>query len=136
MLLDRDEDGVISMHELGVVMKSLGQRPTVTELEQMVTKVDQEGIGQIEFNEFLQMMARKMSGMESEDELKEAFRVFDKDDDGFLSVAELRHIMTSMGEKMTKNEVDDMISEADKDGDGKINYQEFVQVLTCGSSRE
>jgi len=134
MLLDRDEDGVISVSELGVVLKSLGQRPTVTELEQMVTKKDQEGIGQIEFNEFLQMMARQMSGLETEAKLKEAFRVFDKDEDGFLSVAELRRIMTSMGEKMTKDEVDDMISEADKKGDGKVNYQEFVRVLTCGGN--
>ena len=49
-------------------------------------------------------------------------RVFDKDDDGFLSVAELRHIMTSMGDKMTNDEVDDMVREADRDGKGKINY--------------
>ena len=50
-------------------------------------------------------------------------RVFDKDKDGFLSVSELRRIMTSMGEKLTKAEVDDMISEADKNGDGRINYK-------------
>ncbi|XP_043195790.1 neo-calmodulin-like isoform X1 [Amphibalanus amphitrite] len=133
MLLDRDEDGIINMSELGVVMKSLGQRPTATELRQMITTVDQEGMGQIEFNEFLQVMARKMAGMATEEELKEAFKVFDKDKDGFLSVSELRRIMTSMGEKLTKAEVEDMISEADKNGDGRINYREFVQVLTCGS---
>ena len=48
--------------------------------------------------------------------------MFDKDEDGFLSVAELRHIMTSMGDKMTNDEVDDMVREADRDGKGKINY--------------
>lgn len=50
-------------------------------------------------------------------------RCFDKDEDGYLSVGELRHIMTSMGEKMTNEEVDDMLREADKDNDGKVNYQ-------------
>ncbi|KAF0305529.1 Calmodulin [Amphibalanus amphitrite] len=129
MLFDKDEDGVINMDELGIMMKTLGQRPTETELEKMVSTVDQEGTGQIEFNEFLQMMARKMAGVETEEELKEAFRVFDKDEDGFLSVAELRHIMTSMGDKMTNEEVDDMVREADRDGKGKINYDAFVRAL-------
>ena len=50
-------------------------------------------------------------------------RVFDKDKDGFLTVSELRRIMTSMGETLTKAEVEDMISEADKNGDGRINYK-------------
>jgi len=137
MLFDKDEDGVINMTELAVMMKSLGQRPSETELEKMVQAVDQDGSGQIEFNEFLQMMARRMSGIESEEELREAFKCFDKDDDGFLTVGELRHIMTSLGDKMTNLEVDDMVREADRDGDGKVNYQEFVRVLlTHGTPRK
>ena len=55
--------------------------------------------------------------------LRETFRIFDKDDDGFISVDELRHIMQSLGEKLTDNELDDMIGEADSDKDGLINYQ-------------
>ena len=51
------------------------------------------------------------------------FRIFDKDDDGFISVEELRHIMQSLGEKLTDNELDEMIAEADSDKDGLINYQ-------------
>jgi calmodulin len=74
MLFDKDEDGTITMAELGVVMRSLGQRPTETELRDMVNEVDQDGNGTIEFNEFLQMMSKKMKGADGEDELKEAFR--------------------------------------------------------------
>ena len=51
------------------------------------------------------------------------FRIFDKDDDGFISVEELRHIMQSLGEKMTDKDLDEMIAEADSDKDGLINYQ-------------
>ena len=69
------------------------------------------------------MMARKMKDTDSEEELKEAFRVFDKDGNGFISAAELRHIMTNLGEKLTDEEVDEMIREADIDGDGQINYE-------------
>ncbi|XP_037026495.1 calmodulin-A-like isoform X2 [Bradysia coprophila] len=130
MLFDKDEDGTITMAELGVVMRSLGQRPTETELRDMVNEVDQDGNGTIEFNEFLQMMSKKMKGADGEDELKEAFRVFDKNKDGLISSVELRHVMTNLGEKLSEEEVDDMIKEADMDGDGMVNYDEFVMILT------
>ena len=63
-----------------------------------------------------------MKDTDSEEEIKEAFRVFDKDGNGFISAAELRHVMTNLGEKLTDEEVDEMIREADVDGDGQVNY--------------
>jgi calmodulin len=69
------------------------------------------------------MMARKMKDTDSEEEIREAFRVFDKDGNGFISAAELRHVMTNLGEKLTDEEVDEMIREADIDGDGQVNYE-------------
>ena len=59
------------------------------------------GNGTIDFPEFLTMMARKMKDTDSEDEIREAFRVFDKDGNGYISAAELRHVMTNLGEKLT-----------------------------------
>uniref|UniRef100_T1K1M3 EF-hand domain-containing protein n=1 Tax=Tetranychus urticae TaxID=32264 RepID=T1K1M3_TETUR len=78
--------------------------------------------GTIEFNEFLHMMSRKMKETDKEEELREAFRVFDRNGDGFINAAELRHVMTNLGEKLTDEEVEDMIKEADLDGDGLVNY--------------
>lgn len=66
-------------------------------------------------------MARKMKDTDSEEEIREAFKVFDRDNNGFISAAELRHVMTSIGEKLTDDEVDEMIKEADQDGDGRID---------------
>jgi hypothetical protein len=63
--------------------------------------VDADGNGTIDFPEFLTMMARKMKDTDSAEEIKEAFKVFDKDGNGFISAAELRHIMTNLGEKLT-----------------------------------
>jgi calmodulin len=82
-----------------------------------------QGNGTIDFPEFLTMMARKMKDTDSEEEIREAFRVFDKDGNGFISAAELRHVMTNLGEKLTDEEVDEMIREADIDGDGQVNYE-------------
>ena len=67
--------------------------------------------------------------MEPEEEILGAFKVFDKDGNGFVSEAKLRHVMTNLGEKLTDEEVDEMIREADIDGDGQINYEEFVKVM-------
>eukprot|EP00961_Rhodomonas_salina_P064921 873499-Rhodomonas_salina.3 len=104
--------------------------------------VDADGNGTIDFPEFLTLMARKMKDTDSEEEILEArefsdkpptramsCQVFDKDGNGFISAAELRHVMTNLGEKLTDEEVDEMIREADIDGDGQINYEEFVKMM-------
>lgn len=74
--------------------------------------------------QFIGLMARKLRDVDSEEEIKEAFKVFDKDGNGFISAAELRHVMTNLGEKLSDQEVEEMIREADVDGDGQINYRE------------
>merc|ERR1739845_21182 len=95
----------------------------------MINEVDVDGNGTIDFPEFLSLMAHKMKDTDTEEELIEAFKVFDRDANGFISAAELRHVMTNLGEKLTGEEVDEMIREADVDGDGQINYEEFVKMM-------
>lgn len=130
-MFDKNGDGTISSAELGTVMRSLGQNPTESELMDMINEVDVDGNGIIDFREFLNMMAKKMKDTDSEEELREAFRVFDKDGNGHISAIELRTVMTTLGEKLTDEEVDEMIHEADLDGDGQVNYEEFVRMMTA-----
>ncbi|KAF5740522.1 calmodulin-like protein 8-like [Tripterygium wilfordii] len=128
-LLDKDGDGCITIQELGTAIKSLSVNPTQEELENMISEVDTNENGTIEFGEFLNLMARKMKENEADEELKEAFKVFDKDQDGYISPNELRRVMMNFGEKLTDEEVEEMIKEADLDGDGQINYEEFVRMM-------
>ena len=66
------------------------------------------------------------------EELEQAFRMFDKDGDGFIDARELRHLLTNLGEKLSEEEVDEMIAEVDIDGDGKVDYT--GKTRTCGVS--
>lgn len=128
-IFDKDGDGTISTKELGIVMRSLGETKSDEQLEQMIAEVDVDGNGTIDFEEYLEMMAKKMQNSGSADQIREAFKVFDKKNCGYLTVDELRHIMTNLGEKLTDEEVDEMIREVDLDGDGHIDYEEFTQML-------
>ncbi|CAM8892687.1 unnamed protein product [Rhodiola kirilowii] len=94
-LFDNEGDGCITTKKLGTVMRSLGQNPTEAELQDMINEVDADGNGTIDFPEFLNLMARTMKDTDSEEEHKEGFRVFDQDQNGFISAAELRHAMTN-----------------------------------------
>jgi len=135
MLFDKDEDGVLSFPELAVVMKSLGQRPSDEELLKMVRDVSEDPVYHtIEFNEFLQLLSKQQRSGTNYDSLKDAFSIFDKDDDGYIPVNEMRDILQSLGDKMTDQELDEMMAAADSDHDGFINYEDFVTVL-CGKKR-
>ncbi|XP_062203319.1 uncharacterized protein LOC133905523 [Phragmites australis] len=130
---DKDGDGCITVEELATVMGSLqGQRPSAEELREMIRDADADGNGTIEFAEFLGLMARKTAkdgAGDADEELREAFKVFDKDQNGYISATELRHVMINLGEKLTDEEVELMIREADLDGDGQVNYDEFVRMM-------
>ncbi|KAJ8308440.1 hypothetical protein KUTeg_013314 [Tegillarca granosa] len=121
-MFDKDGDGRITPQELGAVLKSLGQNPTDLELRDLINEVDADGNGTIEFNEFLTMMSKKRTETQDMQEISDAFKMFDKNGDGVISAAELRQVMINMGERLSDKEVDDMIREADLDGDGEINY--------------
>ncbi|RDX63487.1 Calmodulin-like protein 8, partial [Mucuna pruriens] len=145
-LFDRDGDGCITMEELASAIRTLNQNnPRKEELQIMMNEVDMDGNGTIEFGQFLNLMARKMKDAnnvlcmhvygsiekqsEAEEELKEAFRLFDKDQDGYISPTELLSVMRNIGVKVTEEELEHMIRVADLDGDGRVNYQEFVRMM-------
>jgi len=128
-LFDKDGDGTIDADELGTVLRSLGNQPTDEEVEDMIKEADEDGNGTIDFAEFIKMMPTQERDDNAEEEMLEAFRVFDTDGNGSITADELRQIFVNLGEKLTEEEIADMIEEADTDGDGEINYQEFVTMM-------
>ena len=128
-LFDKNGDGKITTKELGTVMRSLGSNPTEAELQDLISGVDTDRSGTIDFPEFLTVIAGTMNDSYNEKEIREAFRAIDRDGNGFISVAELRHTMTKLDEKICDEEVDEIIKEADLDNDGQVNYEEFLTLM-------
>merc|ERR1712025_349846 len=126
---DKDHSGTISPEELLGVLRAMGQNPTEDELLNLVLEVDIDGNGTIEFEEFLTMMKKKASEADEEADLREAFKIFDRDKDGFISMKELKKVCSMLGTMLTKEELDEFMAEADKDGNGKLDYDEFVKML-------
>ncbi|OCL00910.1 calmodulin [Cenococcum geophilum 1.58] len=126
---DKDGNGEITSEELGEMMRSLGLEPSETELQDIINEVDLDNTGSIDFDEFVTMMAKRVPKVDAETELRQAFKVFDRDGSGSIDTEELRHVMKSLGENLTDEQIDEMIREADKDGDGTVDYNEFVQLL-------
>lgn len=128
---DRNQNGNIEADELGEVMSSLGYQATEEELNDMINEADKDGNKMIDFDEFVQMMEAKCRrDQDQEDELREAFKVFDCDGNGFISREELAKVMKNIGEDLSEDDLTEMITEADKNGDGVIDFQEFTQMLS------
>merc|ERR1712076_257943 len=126
---DTDKSGAISHKELLGVMRATGQNPTEDELLNMILEVDLDGNGTIEFPEFLELMKQKATEDDDADTIREAFKIFDRDKDGFISTKELKKVTTMLGQQLTKEEVEEFMKEADVDGNGKLDYDEFVKMM-------
>jgi len=129
LLFDKNGDGFISAKELGVLMRAMGRNPTEDEIMQIMNEIDVDHNGKLDFSEFTIMMREKLQGEDMEEEIRQAFRVFDRNGDGFISKSEFKHCMMHFGEQFTDEEVEEMIAEADSNNDGKIDYEEFSKMI-------
>ncbi|XP_074806923.1 uncharacterized protein LOC141986387 isoform X2 [Natator depressus] len=128
-LFDTDGSGSIDVKELKVAMRALGFEPKKEEVKKMITDIDKEGSGTIEFEDFLAMMTQKMNEKDSKEEILKAFRLFDDDGTGKISFKNLKRVAKELGENLTDEELQEMIDEADRDGDGEVNEQEFLRIM-------
>jgi len=127
---DRDSSGSVTTAELGIVLKSMNKHYSDNELVRIVGKFDVNGDGQIDFEEFLSMMTKHER--KEQDELKQAFEVFDKDGDGTISGKELEIVMKALGEHIDRETIDLMIESVDTDKNGYIDFEEFRRMMTDG----
>lgn len=125
-MFDVDGDETVSTEELKDVMAKLGQAPSDKELEDMINEVDEDGSGAVDFDEFCQMMAKQLAAGLRE-ELKEALNAFSPG--GSIAANEWEKILGSLAEKMSNDEVDSLLKQADKSGRGNIKHEDMVGIL-------
>ena len=128
-LFDTDKTGTIDYHELKVAMRALGFDVKKQEVLNLMKEYDREGAGQIEYHDFLEIMTTKIGERDPVEEILKAFKLFDEDNTGKISLRNLRRVARELGENLSDDELQAMIDEFDKDGDGEINEQEFLNIM-------
>ena len=128
-LFDTEGSGSIDAKELKVAMRALGFEPKKEELRKLIQDADREGTGSLAFTDFLEMMTAKMAERDPLEEIKKAFRLFDSEEKGKITFNDLKRVAKELGENMSDDELQEMIDEADRDGDGAINEEDFIRVM-------
>ncbi|XP_042494711.1 calcium-binding protein CML24-like [Macadamia integrifolia] len=133
---DANGDGKISSTELGNVLNAIGPKTSLEEIQRMMAEIDTDGDGFIDLQEFANFHRRGNNGDVSTaggmKELRDAFNMYDRDQNGLISVTELHSVMKNLGEKCSLRDCAKMISSVDADGDGNVNFEEFKKMMTNG----
>jgi centrin-3 len=110
-------------------MRALGFDVKKQEVLSLMKEYDREGTGQIEYHDFLEIMTQKIGERDPIEEIMKAFKLFDEDNSGKISLRNLRRVARELGENLSDDELQAMIDEFDKDGDGEISQQEFLNIM-------
>uniref|UniRef100_A0A2I3GRD3 Centrin-3 n=1 Tax=Nomascus leucogenys TaxID=61853 RepID=A0A2I3GRD3_NOMLE len=119
-LFDTDKDEAIDYHELKVAMRALGFDVKKADVLKILKDYDREATGKITFEDFNEVVTDWILERDPHEEILKAFKLFDDDDSGKISLRNLRRVARELGENMSDEELRAMIEEFDKDGDGEI----------------
>merc|ERR1711898_33689 len=128
-LFDTDGSGAIDAKELKVAMQALGFEPSNDEIAKMMADIDVDGNATVELEEFIEMLEGKMSDKDPVEEMKKAFKTFDDDSTGKITFKNMQRVAKELGETMSDADIQDVIDECDRDGDGGINESEFLRIM-------
>ena len=122
-------DGYVNTSELSNIFKSINIDASDEEIKEIIKKLDLEEKKQINYEEFLSLINQGDKDIDEEEEVLNAFKVFDKDGNGLININELKNIMLNIGNNWSENEINELLRDADIDMDGYINYEEFVRTI-------
>ena len=126
---DKDKDGFIYYQELKELMKETTSNLTEADLQDLLNDTDMNEKGQIKFQTYVEIVNKINKKNDSEDELIQAFKIFDKDDSGLIIAKKIMDVFIKIDDKLKEEEVLQMIKEFDMDQDGYLNYEEFCAMV-------
>nr|CAD7442351.1 unnamed protein product [Timema bartmani] len=127
---DREKSGSISCNMVEEILRLMGQPFNKKTLEELIEEVDADKSGRLEFDEFITLAAKFIVEEDAEameKELREAFRLYDKEGNGYIPTSCLREILRELDDQLTSDELDMMIEEIDSDGSGTVDFDGLVQ---------
>ncbi|ALC46954.1 CG17770 [Drosophila busckii] len=128
-LFDQEGTGVIPIKQLGELMHAVAHNPPEHEMQELFAEYDPYNTEEISLNDFLHIMSERYKEQTPEDEVILAFKVFDKEQSGFIHENELRQIMTTYGDVMDEDEVEQFILDGNSNTECKVNFAEFVMMM-------
>eukprot|EP00949_MAST-11_sp_MAST-11-sp1_P002864 g2864.t1 len=128
-LFDTDGSGAIDVKELKAAMRALGFQVKKKEIMEMIADIDKDGTDSIEFDEFVELMTGRMNSRDSREEVRKVFELFADEGSDFITFRNLKRVITDLGEEIPEEEIMEMIDEADRSGDGRINFEDFYRVM-------
>jgi len=130
-LVDKDGGGSISKVELAELLDTLGIDATPEEVDQMVAEIDADGSGEIDFEEFVAVMSRKVNANYTPEQVRQSFKVFEGTcPAGFVKAEALMKALSNYGsEHLTEDQARDLVSQLEIDMNGNINYQEYITMM-------
>ena len=132
-IFDIESKGSLEPHNLILLMNALKQYPSKEEIEQILKEIDINNNGQIYFNQFLKIMAKRLKNLKNNEDkyLKSLFDELDRNKNGLISIKEIRNIVSHSkdNENITDKEIEFIMKEADTDGDGLISFEEVMMIM-------
>jgi len=130
---DKDKAGAISVGTVNTILKMMGMHVSSVALEEIIEEIDEDGSGELEFAEFVQLAAKFLIEEDEEEmkyELKEAFRLYDKQGNGYITTGTLKEILREIDATLNEYNLDQIVDEVDEDGSGTIDFDEFMAMMT------
>ncbi|KAG7155391.1 Troponin C-like 8 [Homarus americanus] len=129
---DTDSKGFITPETVGVILRMMGVKISEKNLQEVIAETDEDGSGELEFEEFVELAAKFLIEEDEEalkTELREAFRVYDKEGNGYITTDVLKEILRELDNRLTEEDLDSIIEEVDEDGSGTLDFDEFMEMM-------
>ncbi|XP_028134564.1 troponin C [Diabrotica virgifera virgifera] len=133
-MFDTGKTGFIETIKIATILNTIGQLFDEVALNDLITKNDPDRTGQVNFDGFYEIiypfLEEDLDEAETQNELKEAFRLYDREGNGYITTGTLKEILAALDDNLTSRDLDGIIAEIDTDGSGTVDFDEFMEMMT------